>query len=145
MTAAAISFAKDDAVMLRPGEPTDAAFILKTWLTTYGNNSRFAEVMGEAYWPEHRLVIIDILSRANVMVAASSAAPETIIGFVVTEERDGIVLLHWLQIRKEFWRNGIARRLVEPLIDRNVICTHRTKAHPKLPPLWRFDLYKGLR
>lgn len=156
---AAPSFSTDAGIILRPGEPADVPFLAKTWLTSMGYDSRFAEEAGDSFWTGYRSTIAALLQRSGVLVAAAEASPETIIGFAVTEARGDALYLHFVYVSKGFRRNGIAGRMLGPLTARNVVYTARTKLLSKrvqcddggyrfvfrLPRMWTYDPFPALR
>ena len=146
---AAVSFATENGIALRPGEQGDAHYVMSTWLRTYGHRSSYADAMGQPFWTEHHDAIARLLARSVTMVACADEDPETIIAFAVYEPPDERIvpndatLVHWVQVRKEFRGHGIARRLLAPVRGR-VIVTHLTRG-TRIPAGWSVNLYRGLR
>ncbi len=129
-----------DDLILRPADEDDRDYVLKTWLRTNGHGSNAAQNIGKISWGEHRALILTILARAAVLIAAWAGDPTTIIGFSVTEAGK----VHFVYVRKDFWRGGIAKRLLGSMLrQENVVYTHKTRMCEQLPipKTWTFNPY----
>ena len=104
-------------------EDGDFEFILKSWLRAHCHGSKEAQLAGRHYWTHHREIAMRILARAAVLVATWAKDPSVVAGFAVTEAGR----VHFVYVRKSFWRMGIARRLLAGMLSQEgVVYTHRT-------------------
>ena len=130
-------------VIIRPGEAGDASFIHSSWLNSYLRNSRWPGVVGPCFHVEHSEVIKRLMDRSEIKVAAWSEDAETILGWICAEP----TALHYVFVRKEFRRQGIAKQLAEALIPGIALVTHRTTDADKIrwPIGWSYNPYCALR
>ena len=130
-------------VVIRPGEATDAAFCHSSWLRSHLFNSKWSQLVGECYHHEHSEVIKRLLDRGEVRIAGWSEDPETIIGWCCVEP----ATVHYVYVRKEFRRRGIARLLLGPQCAPGISYTHRTTDWDRLhwPGERTYNPYPGLR
>ena len=157
-------------VIIRPGEPADAAFVHSSWLKSYQHGGRTAvsgQIAPNVYAPgwaatvgpmcylaEHSGVIKRLMDRSDISVAAWSEDPETIIGWAAIEPCPGTLppdsdepyFIHYCFVRKEFRRQGVARRLLSGTTAPAIV-THRTADADRCPwPRgWTYNPYPGLR
>lgn len=122
---------KEDIIAIRPLDPRgDTGFIIETWLKGLRfSNTWFERIDHEAYFKNYLGIIKSILGRPSVTtyVACLKDDPDVIIGYAVTEPQ----ILHWVFVRKDWRRAGIARDLIPK--DTKTI-THLTKLGLELKP-----------
>lgn len=102
---------KTNLIDFRPARPSDASFILATWLRglRFGN-SWYKLIDNEVYFKVYHAVLEALLSKPtiSIKVACLKDDPEVILGYSVYEG----TRLHWVHV-KLAWRNiGIAKALV---------------------------------
>lgn len=105
----------DPAIVVRKMVEEDKAFILSTWLRGYRHSSTFAQrVTNEVYYRWHHLLLERLLARetAVALVACLDDSPEVILGYLAMEKQDASVL-HWVYVKADFRRMGIARKLID--------------------------------
>lgn len=129
----------DEIITIRNGQEDDRAFIMATWLRgLYYGNPWFEEIEKDNFMSKYHNIITNILSKPTTIIymAVLESAPDTILGYSVTEPK----ILHWVFV-KEVWRRiGIAKRLIPETSD---ICTHLTILGRKLKPQhMEFDPFK---
>jgi GNAT superfamily N-acetyltransferase len=137
-----VSLPAADEIVLRPMEDGDFEYILKSWLRAHCHGSKEAQLAGKSYWTEHRQLVMNLLGRAATLVATWSKDPHLVIGFTTTEAGK----VHFVYVRRNFWRMGIARRLLAGMLaQENVIYTHRTHMIVGLPvpPTWSYNPYEA--
>lgn len=135
-----VTLGEETSISLRPAEESDLQYVVKSWLRSYWHDSDYARAQGRVYHVEHRRLVLRLIQQGAVTVAAWSGDPDTIIGFACT--RAGVV--HYVYVREEFRRMGIAHLLVGPMASHPVEYTHRTSILRKLPlpAAWSFNMYR---
>lgn len=128
----------ESRVALRPMAPADRNFVRKSWLRSYAASAQ-ARIAGRAYWTGHHDLIERLLERASVRVACSSTHAGTIVGFACVGWPS---TLHYVYVREEFRRYGVARRLLADL-PAGVTYSHRSDMVSALPVPdgWFFSPY----
>ena len=97
-------------VSYRVGKAADRAYVARTWVRAYAHTD-WGRDTGRVYAAEHPLVVASILERgAELRVAHVIDDEDAILGFAVTEGR----CIHYVYVRVETRRLGIARTLVNP-------------------------------
>lgn len=128
-------------ILVRPSEHGDENYIRSSWLRS-NESSPVARTFGrKAYYSGHHQLVCRLLARHPVRVACSVDAPDTIVGWACVEPPS---VVHYVFVREEFRRYGVARRLLADLPER-VTYTHRTdvcKALP-IPAAWFFNMYRA--
>jgi hypothetical protein len=120
----------DPHISIRPHTPGDEAFIFATWLRSYRHSSDFAKpISNSVFFPLHHAVIQRILDRSStrVSVACSSSSPDTVLGYLVTEDFVRPVI-HFAYVKRDFRRQGILTLLLKEagLEPNRCFYTHRT-------------------
>lgn len=115
-------------------------FVGGCWLPgLYFNNSFFREIDEKTFFEFYQVVIDRILSRYGRRMSAATLKqdPDTIVGFSIWEERPEGNILHWVYVRPEWRRNGIAANLIPPNV---VTVTHLTDVTVnRKPKNWKFN------
>lgn len=100
---------------VRPWRPDiDRAFILDTWIKSYGADKRIAGLNREEYASVYGRFVELILRDADVLVAHPENLPEVVRGFVVGK-RGVLTCLHWIYVRPRHRREGIGAALLGEL------------------------------
>lgn len=102
---------KNELITERELTRLDENFIYATWLKglRYGNDL-FELIDSEAYFSNYRKIIQFFLSTSQVKIACLKETPETILGYSVSDGSR----LHWLHVKEEWRRLGIAKSLLPP-------------------------------
>lgn len=111
--------------VIRTAEPADISFIYATWLKSYRTGSGLGLASGKrAYFITYQLVIDEILAKpeAVVYVAVKPDEPFVIFGYMVAEPS----VLHYVFVKKAFFRKGIARALYNHVFLERPAVTHMT-------------------
>ena len=101
---------------LRLATPADRPFIHSTWLKGQRfNNPFFAETEPTAYYAAYGAIVDRILDNptTTVAVACLSDEPDVIVGYSVTTAPG---ILHWVYVKKQWRKNGVAKMLVADTI-----------------------------
>lgn len=112
-------------LLYRPREPDDNSYIFKTWVHTYRLSPMVQGVPSEVYFPQQRKVIGALLDRATTTMACNHADPKHIYGYVCFDAPD---VLHFLAVKRLYWRFGLGRGLMEEagLRSGTIRCSHWT-------------------
>lgn len=119
-------------ITIRLAEPTDTNFIHATFLRgLYYGNSWFNLIPRDIFFPTYQKVVTALLASPNtlVTVACLKEDQDIIVGFSIISI-DGEIL-HWVSVKKDWRRNGIAKALV-PKNTKSV--SHITKLGLELLP-----------
>lgn len=94
---------------LRRTEAEDLPFIYDSWLKNYAKSPICTMIESQDFYPAHRQVITDILSRDNVFgfVAHPKDEPGVILGYIIGEPQ----VLHFCFVKQAFRNMGIGRAL----------------------------------
>ncbi len=102
-----------EKVTIRLGTISDRPFVLASWLRGYRYGSSYGRAQRNwLFFPTHHAVADEILDRGatHLLVAHVPNDPSVIVGFLVHE---GQTVLHWVHVKENFRRYGIARALIE--------------------------------
>lgn len=93
----------------------DEAFLLSTWIKSYGSSPAVRAMPRPIYFIEQRLRILELLrgGEIEIKVACSKEAPELIFGYIVTNKPN---TLHYLYVKGTYRNSSVARQLVAPYI-----------------------------
>jgi len=95
-------------IQIRPMTDKDVGFIVTSWLSS--NRSSIQWLDRGTYFQEYRVAIFRTLKHAQVLVACKPDLQDLIYGWACAEPDRG--LLHYVFVKEENRRLGIARRLV---------------------------------
>lgn len=90
--------------------------VLMRWPRSFKHANDFAKIMdAEAYYNYYDAMIKTVLSRPNttVRLAVLGDEPDVVLGFSVTEGP----ILHYVEVKNSYRRNGIGRNLVPKEIN----------------------------
>lgn len=132
-------------ISIRDAQPGDVAFVLKCWqMSAQKGGSWLAQREGDAFTGVQLRYERRMVERCQVRVAYSESDPTLILGFaVMAPERK---LLHWVYVRDAFRREGLARRLLSPILDKaDITYTDWVPACAALPipRTWVYDPRKS--
>lgn len=120
----------EEVITIRTFLAQDENFIFSTWLKgLYFGNPWFREIDKTAYLLTYRQAIKRILyyRKTAVKIACLKEDPEIIIGYAVFEGP----ALHWVHVKKEFRKMGVAKQLIPKTIT---TYTHLTKIAKIIKP-----------
>lgn len=108
----------------RAATQADRPLIFATWLRAFRHGSHFPRHIPErAYFAAHHNVVEALLDRSTVLVAHPTGDPEVILGWSVVEKLpvdDAVTApqaIHFVYVKPAFRRSGIARLLLDDVID----------------------------
>jgi hypothetical protein len=135
--------------VVRPAEESDLNYVRKTWLTEHAQQASWIDAVGggRVYFEEHRRLRDEAIEHGAVTIACRPAVRDGICGFAVTEQRDGVDLVHFVFVKERWRRLGVAALLLRPLADGPAFYTHLTRMASGLskPRTWSFNPYPFLR
>lgn len=115
-------------------------YLCGTWLPgLYYGNDWFREIDQDVFFSKYLEVLCALLARPQlrVMAATLNLDPDSIVGFSVYEQRESGNVLHWVYVRKDWRKKGIASNLIPPGVS---AVTHLTKVGKAIKPKqWKFN------
>lgn len=110
-------------LVVRNSVPSDTNLILHSWLRSYRKSPSGQGLSPEDYYAAHHRNVDAILHVATVRVVHPEGAPDTILGWMAWEPT--AYRLHYVYVKREFRRNGVARLLLSEVPrDRAIEYTH---------------------
>lgn len=110
----------DAVTQIRLATPSDLNFIRDSWASSYRASPDVTDMDPELYKVEVRAYIEAVRRQGRIFVACDPDAPDDIRGWVCCErprEKNGLWLVHYVLVRPEWQRQGIATALLKPLRD----------------------------
>lgn len=134
--------AQSELFGLRVADPSDRAYVLKSWFEG-ARETRWAKETWYAFWSEHGRVLEAILDRAVTRIAHVSGEPTAILGFAVLEPDAAPPVLHWVHVRHRCRGQGIARALIGlTLLRPEVQCSHWPVGRDNRHANFRYNPYR---
>lgn len=138
MTAAV---ALHDQVDIRPARAGDERLILSSWLESFRDCSRTANLVPKPfYFPLQREVSTALLRRGEVLVACNPMDADQIFGWAVVERIARKPVLHYVYVKQLFRRMGIASALLNAADCVGGFYTHHTVHAPAISRRFRLTL-----
>lgn len=121
-------------VFLRPANEEDISFIFNSWLRSFRTSFFARSVVNSIYFTEQHKVIENCLKTSECIVACNPDYPSQVYGWICAEKIDGIFCLHYLYVKHDFRKLGIARILFNAFEhgEGAGIFTHYTKSCERL-------------
>ncbi len=114
---------------LRKANPSDHNLIFKTWLRSYAGSTFANDIDASVYFSEHNELIKKVLFRVDVVCAVSEDDETQVIGWMACEF-NGLDILHYMAVKKLYWKMGVGRMLIQELKP-SFIYTHNTELFQK--------------
>jgi GNAT superfamily N-acetyltransferase len=109
---------------IREGTPADYGFVVSSWLEANRDAPMGGRYSGAStYRREHRRLIEIALRRSTLRIAHVLGAPTALVGWAAYEEPTRIV--HYVYVRRDMRRLGMATALLEPFGKAPAIMTHK--------------------
>jgi hypothetical protein len=105
-----------DEIGIRPVQGSDLSHIYATWLRACRTGSKFAKgIPNDVFFPSHSKVVERILKRPNTrtLIAHLKTDPDIILGYLVTEKRPDLEIVHFMFVKMPFRKLGILNELVQ--------------------------------
>lgn len=128
----------EEKVALRTVQPDDVDLIYDSWLHS-GRTDRGPPVDKAIYFHGQRQVIGELLKRSPVIIACEPAVPAHVLGWVCFELRAGLLVLHYIYVKKAFRRMGIATLMMRDMLAHPDASKGLTYSHwtPAAKPLMK--------
>lgn len=121
---------------IRLATSDDVSFIFNSWLKSFRDTGYLARAISNIiYFENHHKLLEKVLQRATCYIACDSRYPDQIAGYVVAENIDNVFVLHYIYVKHNFRKTGIARELFNSFnhdLSATSCCTHLTKAGERL-------------
>lgn len=88
----------------------DMPFIYNSFLKSCQHAFKF--IPSELYFSQLKLVLIDILNNANVLIVHLDGDPDKIIGYCVYHRDNDVFVLHYLYVKHMYRNLGVAKNLL---------------------------------
>lgn len=132
----------DVQVTLREASQTDVGFIYNSWLKSYRSSPNVSKVHHQLYYAGQHKLIENLLKACKVIVACNPEDSEQIYGFIIGEEIDSVLCIHFVYVKQPFRALGIGKLLLNAFkhnIDTTCIYTHHTVVGGKLAE--KYNIY----
>lgn len=125
-------------VQIRAATEADVPFIFNSWLKSYRNSLK--TVSNAVYFNGHHKVIEALLATSTVSVACDTSDNTQLFGYLVHEEVDGVVIVHYAYVKHPFRKLGILKQLLGSanIIGKSGFYTHQTSGATKLADKMNF-------
>jgi hypothetical protein len=103
---------------IRKAISKDVRYITSSWLNSYYHSPANKGIRkSEFFHVEHKMLEV-ILPRATTLVLCNASNVDQILGWVCYEKLAGnIVLLHYVNMKQPYRKRGLARYLVEEVLE----------------------------
>ena len=98
----------DVAVVLRPMEEDDKAFIFATWLRSFRQSVAVRNVSDTIYFKFHHKLIELAMSQGTTLCAVLEDSPSVVIGYI----NFGVDTINYAYVKNNFRRYGVGKLLV---------------------------------
>lgn len=120
----------------------DRNFVIKSWMVNAGMSARGRDA-GKAFDTEHRDRILEALQRCSMRVACATDDDDAILGFACVDTTLPAPVVHYVYVRNEARRNGIARAMLSdvegaPLVE----FSHKPAMAWRGPAAWKYNPYR---
>lgn len=122
-------------VQIRTATEADIPFIFNSWLKSYRSSAFAKPISNPVYFDFQHKVIEKLLQRSQVFMLCSTQDSAQVYGYVVTEEVDGVKVLHYCYIKYAFRGMGLCSSLLKHANlskEQGGFYTHDTHATTKL-------------
>jgi GNAT superfamily N-acetyltransferase len=103
-------------ILIRNKVPSDEDFIFDSWLNNYQATSYFAKRMKKQTFMKYHPVIANAtMNRPTTVCKIAGDADFTIYGYIIAEIFSDSAIVHYVYVRPEYQKLGIARQLFESL------------------------------
>jgi len=118
-----------ESLLLRSAMPSDAPFILHSWLQSFRDGDMVEGIPNQIYYHHHHKLVSNLLRRCAVTVLSDPSAPEVIFGWFCWESCEKGIIIHYAYVKNEFRKSRLASRILEAILDSEepeyVFVTHR--------------------
>lgn len=125
----------EDLIEVRAAEKDDKNFVIHSWLRSLRSFEPFYRTMtGETFFREHTKRVENALDRGYCLVVCPRDHPKIIAGYIVWETRIDDTIIHYVYIKEQYRKMGIASLLMDTVnTDRNLVASARGIAFKDIP------------
>lgn len=92
----------------------DVSFVIRSILENFRNNAKFfSSIDKDSYYRNHNAKLVKALRASDCLLIVDVKDPDIIIGFVVYKHNQSSLWLHYIYIRNDFRKIGLAKKLLE--------------------------------
>src|SRR5579859_1846901 len=102
--------------ILRQHTTEDISFIYNSFLKSLHNSFPIKFVPDTLYYGPQSQIIESLLKTANVMVACYPEDPSEILGYVIYQEIDSALILHYIYVKQPYRMNHVASDIISKVI-----------------------------
>ena len=126
--------------------PADEPFIVDSWVEANRETAR-AQDAGSVYYAEQKALVRDLISRPTVTTRVAHVPDDVdaILGWCVFDFGPKTVV-HYVYVKRNARKLGVARALLEQLIPLDCYYSHRpvyASMFNSIPKNWTFNPYKA--
>tara|TARA_R100000700_G_scaffold18497_1_gene25179 strand:+ start:733 stop:1383 length:651 start_codon:yes stop_codon:yes gene_type:complete len=130
------------ALLLRPADSNDAAFIMETWLDGHAKQNKGQSVI--SLFKLHRPIVEDLLGESFTYVACNHGMTDQIYGYLcgrrykfdIMGKQKSLLIMHWGHVKSAFRGFGIAGTIAERVFGykrgQKVLHTHQGRIFKQL-------------
>lgn len=129
---------------VRLGCADDLSFVYATWLRSYKHSSYYAKrIRDKVYFHFHHKILESLMRRPGIvfLVASLKGEANVIFGYLVAEERNAAVIVHFSYVKPTWRRLGVFTTLIE---EANIHLDESFFTHWTLSTDWLVKKYPGL-
>jgi hypothetical protein len=89
-------------IIIREFEENDRHFIVDSWSRQLYEAMPYSYCPAHLYFPNQIKLINDILNSSECLVACLAEDPDILIGYIVFEHIQNVLILHWICVKKDF-------------------------------------------
>jgi len=94
---------------------SDEAFVYNAWMKSYKDSPWGKPLINDIFYNNHKEIIKKLLTSSDTLLAVNPQDPDQIYGFAVLERSPKVSLIHYVYIKYNFRKLGLARKLVEAI------------------------------
>jgi hypothetical protein len=122
----------DLPIILRNIQPTDYGFILATYTKDLHRTFPFNHISNNLFFDRYTILLDKLITNSTVIVAHLDEEPDSLAAYLIAENTENSLIIHWAHTKGIFKRLGILKMMLNHFNyqDKLIVCTHM------------FDLYK---
>lgn len=112
--------------ILRETTSNDTNFIFNSFLRSFHAAYPNKYVPDALFYKPQSRIITYLLDTADCLIACYPEAPEQIIGWILSQPRSEATVIHYLYIKNQYRKQGIAKDILSQVLNGNslVIASH---------------------
>lgn len=123
-------------LLVRRASKPDLRFITSSWLKSNRDAPMVQGIPNTVYYHYHHKILEELIPRSLVLVACDPEDTGYIYGWACAEVVDTALVVHYVYVRYDWRRKGVAKAMMDVLMDAEsppaVIHTHRTHTARKI-------------